>query len=264
MHWPPHIEQLESQFSHLPRSGRIASWLHESYYHLREDLGVFFRQQKMRVGQLHTDCIPQFWLYIVNHFNGELSYFRLGKEHTLRGSFGVFIPPFSIVNWKFNVNQFYWCAYEGTSPISRLLPQEPVYFSSKNFLFQDDMDIFKHILQNKTHWAPLGAQYQLSAVALKTKNYIDQHFKTDLKMSEVAQNLNYSMDVMTRQFKKMYQITPSIYLRDLKFYQAALKITDSKRALSEIAAEVGVSNYENFSKVFRKIFKTTPKNFRDL
>ena len=61
----------------------------------------------------------------------------------------------------------------------------------------------------------------------------------------------------------MYKITPSTYIRDLKFYQAALHITESNEPIKKIAHSVGISNYEHFSKMFRVVFNANPKSFRE-
>ena len=257
------LKPFEDYFKKFPHSYRLANWLNETYYILNSQLGILFRKQNMRPGQAHTDCIPNFWLYCFKRFNGEISFLRNGKIQTLWGPQALFIPPFSIVNWHFNVEQINWYAYEGTSPLTLGLPQEPIYFSAEENIFYNQNEIFDYVNANNNQWKLFGAQNKTSAVAIKTKNYIDLHFSKDFKISELAQVLNYSIDVMTRQFKKMYGITPSTYLRDLKFYQAALKITESNDSLRGIANNVGIENYENFSKVFRKIFKTSPKNFRE-
>lgn len=241
---------------------RTASWLEERYYIIHPSFGVFFRNQKMQRGKLHTDCIPRFWLYIYNDFRGEIAFIRKGNEVQLWGPTVIFIPPFSIINWKFLANQLDWFAYQGTIDLEGSLPLEPIYFSSNVIEATKEETLFLHLRKHRQLWRSMGAQNHLSSVATKTKRYIDNRFNQDLKVAHIAKDLNYSPDVMTRQFKRMYGVTPSQYSRDLKYYQAALQITESSRTLKNIAKNVGVDNYENFSKVFRLLFSTRPKNFR--
>ncbi|MCB0420535.1 MAG: helix-turn-helix transcriptional regulator [Bdellovibrionales bacterium] len=257
------LSKIEANFQDFPKKSRVANWLNERFYIINDGLGIFFRNQKTRQGGHHIDCIPKFWLYIYGEFKGELTFIRHGEETTLWGKKAVFIPPFSIVHWKFNVSQFDWSSYQGTSRIFKLLPKEPFYFSTDYERFENAEEILAHVLDHQEYWQPMGAEEQLNAVALKVKQYIDRNFESELKISLIAESLGYPNDTITRSFKKMYGVSPSQYLRDMKYYQAAMLITESDKPLKSIAKEVGITNYENFSKSFRNIFHTSPKNFRE-
>lgn len=257
-----HIHRLEGHFKQFQRSTRKASWVNEHYYTLNDTFGVLFRQQTFEPERLHTDCIPNFWLYAVNDFRGEIAYLRGQEEFQLWGPQAIFIPPFSIVNWRFKTNSMNWYAYEGTCPLPKVLPKDPICFPAEAEIFNNEAEIFRKVYNNKKQWRTIASLNEVSAVAVRVKKFVDEHFCDDLKVSHLAETLGYSEDVMTRQFKKMFRVTPSQYIRDLKYYQAALRIKESKESIKEIAEDVGVSNYENFSKVFRNIFKASPKKFR--
>ncbi|MCB9059899.1 MAG: helix-turn-helix transcriptional regulator [Halobacteriovoraceae bacterium] len=257
------MEVFENNFKNYNKTIRRSCWLKEHYYRLRSDLGVFFREQKAEIGTCVIDCFPDFWLYFQKNFNGEVSLSTPEGEKRIYGNMSIYVPTFSILKWNFYVDEFEWFSYQGISNMGCIKTDVPIMFPCERKLHLNEETIIDEITQNQKNWCNIGFEKERLGSAIRIKHYIDSHFSKDLSISEIALALNYSPDVMTRVFKRMYEVTPLIYLKNLKYFQAALMITHSDEKINKVSKDLGMNNYENFSKSFRVLFKTSPKGYRE-
>jgi len=62
--------------------------------------------------------------------------------------------------------------------------------------------------------------------------------------------------------KKLLNMSGSDYIQSLRFKKAIELMADSNRNISDIAYEVGFTDPNYFSKVFKKVYKKTPTVYR--
>lgn len=99
-------------------------------------------------------------------------------------------------------------------------------------------------------------------LADKIKEYIRSHIKDELRMDELAGMVYISQDYMSRIFKKMEGITITDFIIEERMFLAAELLKADKLPISRIAYECGYDNYSYFTKIFRKKFNVTPREFR--
>lgn len=258
------LSYWESKFKNYNHVLRECSWMEERYYKISNSFGAFFRNQKMKVESEHIDCIPNFWLIVALDIQGQVSFFHNRNYYQLWGKRIIYIPPFSIIKWKFHSESLCWWSYQGTStPPQNLLPSKPIHFPVADFpLLYQAAEALSFISTHQKNAHIIDSTSYENSIAEKAKLFIDQYFTSNIQIKDVIAHCRCHTDYLTRSFKKSFGINPSVYLRDLRHYQAALNITGSSLPIHQIAKNNGIVNRENFSKSFRSVFRTSPTNFR--
>ncbi|MGQ8338250.1 two-component regulator propeller domain-containing protein [Sunxiuqinia sp. A32] len=97
----------------------------------------------------------------------------------------------------------------------------------------------------------------------KVSKIINENLESEtLSTEELAKQLGMSKTLVYLKFKKLLNMSGSDYIQSLRFKKAIELMADSNRNISEIAYEVGFSDPNYFSKVFKKVYKKTPTSYR--
>lgn len=94
------------------------------------------------------------------------------------------------------------------------------------------------------------------------REYINNHFKKGLNLSELAETFYLSDSTMSRKIKSIYNKSFSDVLHDLRINEATKMLRESTSTVFDIATKVGYSDYRYFSTVFKKIHGFTPSDYR--
>ncbi len=98
---------------------------------------------------------------------------------------------------------------------------------------------------------------------LKVKDYINQHFNEDVRLTELADIIGMSPSAFSRFFKLSTGKTLSEYIVGIRLGMAARKLVDSTDSISEICYVCGFNTISNFNRLFRKYKGCNPTEFRD-
>jgi len=97
----------------------------------------------------------------------------------------------------------------------------------------------------------------------KLVNYIDENFTSDISTSEILEKFPLSRRSLELKFKKeMGGTTIYRYITQCRVARFAMLLSTTDLPLSEIALKCGVSDYSNFSRVFKKITGLSPLDYR--
>ncbi|MFN8274667.1 MAG: AraC family transcriptional regulator [Flavobacteriaceae bacterium] len=97
----------------------------------------------------------------------------------------------------------------------------------------------------------------------KVLTYIDAHLDGDLSLEIVAQVGCYSPYHLHRLFKAITHEPLNAYITRKRIERAALLlIHQPELSIAQIALKYGFKNDSTFSKTFKKIYQTSPTNFR--
>lgn len=91
---------------------------------------------------------------------------------------------------------------------------------------------------------------------------IETNFDKLSGIEELAAKLNISFAYLARIFKKEMGLSPIRYLTNIRLQKAMLMLLNSKASVEEIAILCGFSCGNYFCKVFRKIMKMSPLEYR--
>jgi AraC-like DNA-binding protein/mannose-6-phosphate isomerase-like protein (cupin superfamily) len=92
--------------------------------------------------------------------------------------------------------------------------------------------------------------------------FMQQNFHRPIRISEIADQIPMSEGQFCRFFKTMTRQTPVEYLNAYRIRQATELLLEPDRKISAVALDVGFDHMSYFVKVFRKMMKCTPSQFR--
>lgn len=94
-------------------------------------------------------------------------------------------------------------------------------------------------------------------------NFIQHHYEEKISLDDVAQKLNLSKHYLCSAFKKVTGENMSLYINKLRIEKAKSLLLESDSRIQEIFEEVGYSNQQYFSKVFKKITGITVTEYKE-
>lgn len=106
--------------------------------------------------------------------------------------------------------------------------------------------------------AVLGPYEQMSDVV----RYVAEHYVEKITVDELAELAHLSTSQFTRQFNKLFQMTPGRYLTRIRINAACSLLTRTDLDLTSIAAQCGFHDASHFVKHFKKQMGMTPGAYR--
>lgn len=103
-----------------------------------------------------------------------------------------------------------------------------------------------------------------NALISSITNHVKQHYNEKLKLSDIANELNYSVGYLSAYFSKTTGMQFSEYLQQIRIEHACRLLENTKMSVSEISQAVGINDTKFFYKTFKKHLNCTPNKFRSL
>ncbi|MBP5776618.1 MAG: helix-turn-helix domain-containing protein [Prevotella sp.] len=97
----------------------------------------------------------------------------------------------------------------------------------------------------------------------KVKNYIDQNYRYEIRLPQVADIAGMSPSAFSRFFKLHTGRNLSEYIIDLRLGYASRMLVDSTHSIAEISFSCGFNNLSNFNRIFKKRKGCSPSEFRE-
>nr|WP_246164386.1 AraC family transcriptional regulator [Xanthovirga aplysinae] len=94
------------------------------------------------------------------------------------------------------------------------------------------------------------------------KEVIDANICHPRSIEELAQLTNHSLSSFKREFKKIYNATPAVYILDKRAEKVAELLKLSDESISSIGYHCGFTSPSHLSRVFKNKYGVTPKEFR--
>ncbi len=96
----------------------------------------------------------------------------------------------------------------------------------------------------------------------KAKHFINEKFRENISLTDVANNCFISPFHFSRVFKTFTSYSPYQYLVDTRLKNAELLIKTTDLPITEICFSSGFQNLENFSSAFKKKYQVAPSHLR--
>ncbi|MCU6712584.1 AraC family transcriptional regulator [Paenibacillus sp. J5C_2022] len=93
-------------------------------------------------------------------------------------------------------------------------------------------------------------------------DYIEKHYANKMDLKEISSQANMSSFHFTREFKKLFGITPMQMVIDVRLHRAKQLLLDSNISVTEVASLIGFYDVGHFSNVFKQKNGCTPLQFR--
>lgn len=96
----------------------------------------------------------------------------------------------------------------------------------------------------------------------KIEEYINTHFKEEIRLQELADLVGMTTTSFSRFFKLRTGRTVSDYIIDIRLGYAARQLADNTTSVVEICYDSGFNNVSNFNRIFKKRKGCSPTVFR--
>lgn len=93
--------------------------------------------------------------------------------------------------------------------------------------------------------------------------YIKNFYQQGINVSDVMEYIGLSRTYLNQIFRKELGISVQKFLMDFRLHKAANLLMSTSKSVGEIASDVGYGDALAFSKVFKKKFGMSPKNYRE-
>ncbi|MDR0693796.1 MAG: AraC family transcriptional regulator [Prevotellaceae bacterium] len=97
----------------------------------------------------------------------------------------------------------------------------------------------------------------------KVQEYINAHYKEEIRLNELSGLINMTPVAFSRFFKLRTGERLTDYIIDIRLGHATRLLVDSTMSISEICYACGFNNISNFNRIFKKRKSCAPKDFRE-
>jgi len=97
----------------------------------------------------------------------------------------------------------------------------------------------------------------------KVEEFINEHFKDEIRLQVLADVANMTPTAFSRFFKLRTGKSISDFIIDVRLGYAARLLADSTNSVVEICYDCGFNNVSNFNRIFKKKKGCTPSQFRE-
>ena len=139
---------------------------------------------------------------------------------------------------------------------SFLMVQELFYILYELSKFDDAREL------SSSSYAKVSLESESRRV-LKVKNYIDAHYKEDIRLEQLANLIGMTPTAFSRYFKHRTGKNLSDYIGDIRLGYAARQLVDTSDTVAEICYSCGFNTLSNFNRQFRKHKGCSPTEFRE-
>lgn len=98
---------------------------------------------------------------------------------------------------------------------------------------------------------------------LKVKNYIEEHYRDELRLAQLSSMVGMTDSAFSRFFKQRTGKNLNEYIVDVRLGHAARLLVDTTHTIAEICYETGFNTVCNFNRLFKKRKGCNPTEFRD-
>lgn len=97
---------------------------------------------------------------------------------------------------------------------------------------------------------------------IEATQYIENNISKKIRVKDIADYVHVSESYIYKIFKDSVKLTPNQYSQIIKMKNALLLIQTSSLSFKEIADYLGFTDYNYFSRIFKKWFKECPATFK--
>ena len=200
-----------------------------------------------------------------------LEFNKIPDSSLIVGKYNVLTDP--VINDQLGYREYVQRAFRGEivtgpfSPSSQDLVNRGIV-DEKPFEVAD-MDIYLYPVWNGDQLAYVvfvcivKSVYQGRLEVVRTKEYIDTHWRDEFDPRRIANSVNMSVTKLYRIFKQYTGITPGEYHKKCKVDRIKEKLANNDLSIKEAFAACGEDSQGRFVKIFKKIAGLSPKQFRE-
>lgn len=121
----------------------------------------------------------------------------------------------------------------------------------------EDWQAYLHICSIK-----INEHFQSKQLMTQAREYIEKHYQDPLSLEELANVVNLSPNYFSNMFKEAFGETFIELLTKIRMEKAREFITENEHSLKEISFLIGYKDPNYFSRVFKRYYHLSPKQFQ--
>lgn len=99
-------------------------------------------------------------------------------------------------------------------------------------------------------------------IILKACEFIDENISSGITLDDVSNHVMLSPNYFSSLFKKEMNIPLTVYINNARIRESQYLLKTTNFSISEISIQVGFSNQNYFTSIFKKTTGVTPKKYR--
>ena len=129
---------------------------------------------------------------------------------------------------------------------------------------KDLFETVKHIFREMIQYMQAERVRQAARPVEEAKRYIRTHYAQNISQAEVGEAVGLSPAYLSSLFKKEEGTSFSDFLTQTRIYAACNKLATTNDSIDQIAEAVGYNDTRYFTKIFKKVMKLSPSEYRKL
>jgi AraC-like DNA-binding protein len=113
-------------------------------------------------------------------------------------------------------------------------------------------------------WQENCIRLQNEPLSKQVEKYITDHLNQQLNLPDLTKKFKVCKTTLCKTIKQDFNLTVNETIRHIRIERAKQLLQTSKKNVSEIAENVGITNYNYFTKVFKEETGITPLAFRKI
>ncbi len=251
---------LDGSYKDLVNKADVLFYLEEPLFYLKNVKDVHFEElnsfelKKKYSQMLMIDSIMQENTEGAKELVAELyKYFK-----------GKFAPPNSVRLFLTELSNHLFHQYDQLIDETEKMNHEQYHFKIINAAtLTEACGIMERLLLEFIEKMERYVHNNAKLLANQAVSYIQQNYDKKISLKDVAENLNLSKYYLCSIFKKETGDNVSYYINKLRIEKAKMLLHKPDKKSKEIFEEVGYSNQQYFSKVFKKLTGMTVLEYKD-
>ena len=99
-------------------------------------------------------------------------------------------------------------------------------------------------------------------IIYRTVAYMAAHFREDLSLTQMAEDLGYSPYALSRVFSSTFHCNFNTYLNNIRLDYSCNLLQHSDRSITDICHSAGFGSLRTFNRTFLNTYKMSPRDYR--
>lgn len=113
------------------------------------------------------------------------------------------------------------------------------------------------------HLMPSDGDTSGSVYVRNAMDYMTHHYGEKIRINELADQIGVNRSYLTSSFKRTVGVSPQEFLVTLRMEKASCMLQNTRLPINAIAERVGYEDSLAFSKIFKKYYGLSPKQYRE-
>lgn len=100
------------------------------------------------------------------------------------------------------------------------------------------------------------------SIVLQVQRYVKDHLQDEITRDELSEHVHLNPSYLSRIFRIKTGQSLSEYILRERMTRASELLANTRESVSSIARSLGYDNFSYFAKMFKKVFQTTPQEYR--